>query len=249
MEVKALTKGIEGFAERVGACALLWFAESLAHAVKAESIAEARNVSIDDASRIYITGALKCAVRRGSARSISDALEIFEAGQVTDRGLSVKGFANSTAKDVKRLEKMTGTDYMRIVNGEAILVEDISKAEDRKPHTKNMGKVLGSLYVEYDAKAASTEPEYMLEYDGIEAKAIDIDNAIGAYITDYVSRLSVTARKAIRDLVASKLSIDDIMMGTDNKLLQRAKYLHSNFPKADDITTRELVVLVRQYAA
>jgi hypothetical protein len=247
-EAKSLTKGIEGFAERIGACALLWHAESIEHAIKAETIAEARNVSIDDACRIYITGALKCAIRRGSAKTIRDALETLEYEQVTDRGLSVKGFTNNVNKEVKRLEKMTGDNYTRIVGGKAVVVELGDKPES-KPHTKNMGKVLGTLYVEYDAKAASTEPEYMLEYAGMEAAAIDIDSAIGAYIGDYVARLSVTARKAIRDIVASTLSTDDIMRGKDNKLLQRAKYLHHNFPKADAITTRELVGLLRQYSA
>jgi hypothetical protein len=249
MEARALVrKSIEGFAERIGACALLWFDTSMAHKVKAEAIAEARDVSIEDACRIYVTGALKCSVRRGSARTIRDALEQLEYEQVSDRGLSVKGFANSVPRDVARLERMTGDDYTRIVKGESMTV-----ALEAKPvavsHSKNMGKVLGTLYVEYDAKAAASEPEYMLEYDGMEAAVIDIDSAIGAYIGDYVARLSVTARKAIRDIVASTLSIDELMRGKDNKLLQRAKYLHSNFPKANDITTRELVVLLRQYAA
>jgi hypothetical protein len=249
MEAKALVrKSIEGFSERIGACALLWFDAALQHKAKAEAIAEARNVSIEDACRIYVTGALKCSVRRGSARSIADALEQLEYGQVSDRGLSVKGFTNSVAKDVKRLERMTGEDYTRIVNGKSVVVEFEAKPT-AVAHSKNMGKVLGTLYVEYDAQAAASEPTYMLAYAGMEAAVLDIESEIGAYIADYVARLSITARKAIRDIVASTLSIDEIMRGVDNKLLQRMKYLHSNFPKADAISTRELVVILRQYAA
>jgi hypothetical protein len=242
---------IEGFNERISACALLWRNASERNADKAADIAKARNVSEDEAARLYIVGALKCAVRRGSAKNFTDALETLEAEQVSDRKASVKGIGSSVTRDVARLEKMTGKDFVRIAKDGKREEVKVEVKPEARVHARNLGKVLGALYVECDARAAMDAPDYIFERAEYDAIALDIGGAIGAYISDYVARLSTTGKKAIRDIVAASASVDAIMVGKGElaKLRERAKYLHRNFPQAEAITTRELVTLLRQYAA
>jgi len=206
---------------RVGACAAILRAEKAAKVIK---IAQERAVSEDDAARMYVVGACKASVRRGTTRTIVDALERYEAEQVGDRAVSVHGEA-SINREVRRINRINDTQG--------------GKGES---HKRNMGKVLGTLYVEIEG--------------AIQSSAIGIETlvsaAIDAYIRDYVTRLSKTARASIRDMVHSAYSVDAIMSAKTpqtTKMAKAAKYLHHNFPMADRVTTRELVYLLREHVS
>ena len=234
------------FSRRIDACAAIFSAD---RPEKVAKIAEDCGCSEHDAARRYVVGALKASVRRLQARNLSEALEQFEGEQVNDRSVSVQG-ESALARDVARINRENGREYTRIVNG----AREVIRPEKAAPlsHKRNMGKVLGSLYVEYDASVEASAPDIVYETAERDVYALHIADAISAYINDYVSRLSKTARKTIRDLVASELSEAEIMKGRGEeaaKLRERVKYLHRNFPARDSVTARELVGMLRKYAA
>jgi hypothetical protein len=207
---------------------------SAEHVAKVKQIAQERGVSEHDAACMYVMGSLKASVRNGSAPSIIDALERYEDAQVGDRAVSVRG-ESSTALEVRRIDKANQT-----------------KLGSGTTHRRNMGKVLGTLYVEWDESEEQSAIDVVLEREGYDAAVLAMDSAIQAYIDEYVTRLSVTARASISMLVKSAYSIEVIMKGKDvetAKLKERVKYLHHNFPRSGDVTARELLTLLRKYAA
>lgn len=219
------------FSARIGACAALFRAEKT---VKVRQIAEAEGISEDEAARRYVVGALKAAVRRGSARNLIEALERYEAEQVGDRAVSIKT-EGSLEREVRRINVINET-----------------RGSANRSHRRNMGKVLGELYVEYDARIADSALDVIVEREGRDEYVLDISGQIEAYLADYVTRLSRTAQGTIRALVRSAYSVDAIMSGKDGdaaKLKERAKYLHRNFPHNDAITTREMLTMFRNHAS
>lgn len=218
-----------GLSARLGACAVLFRAEK---PEKVARIAESRGCDEETASRMYVMGALKASVRRGTSKTLEEALERFEEAQVGDRSVSVHGEA-SINKEVRRINAINETS-----------------GGHGASHARNMGKVLGTIYVEWDGAVEASAPEVVIECAEREAVAVQVDTTITAYLSEYVTRLSHTARKAVHDIVCSHYGIDSIMGAKDSdsaKLKERAKYLHHNFPHNEAVTTRELVQLLRQY--
>ena len=216
---------------RIEACALILADEKKA---KIEAMAIESGATIQQASARYVVGILKASIRRGTAVNYEDALDRYEADQVGDRAVSVKGEASIVAevRRINKINKVTGTAGAT--------------------HKRNMAKVIGTIYVQWEAATEATAPEYRLVREAIEAEATRVDETIAAYLNEYVTRLSRTARASIRDIVHTHYGIDAIMAGKSPdtaRMKERAKYIHRNFPKADDITTRELLGLLRKYAA
>jgi hypothetical protein len=219
------------FMARVDGCAWILRTEKKA---KMAQIMSVRNVDEATAARMYVLGALKAAVRRGSSATIADALDRFEEEQIGDRSVSVKA-ESSILAEVRRIDAANET---RTAKGSA--------------HRKNMGKVLGTIYVEWEASEESSAVDVTIEREGYEEAAVHIDSVISAYIDEYVTRLSDTAKGTIKHIVKSHYDTAAIMAGKDKetaKLRECAKYLHRNFPKASVVTTRELIDILRKYAA
>jgi hypothetical protein len=220
-----------GFSLRIAACARILCDEKRE---KMEEIAENRGVSIETAGAIYVWGALKSTVRRGTSRTISDALDRFESEQIGDRAVSVHGEA-SINREVRRINKINDTR-----GGKGIA------------HKRNMGKVLGTLYIECDLALEATRPEVVLESEAYDGRVVAMENEISAYIRDYVSRLSRTAKASIRQIVASKLDSAAIMgakVGSHEYALRnKAGYLFGNFPIRENITQADFIDILRKYA-
>jgi hypothetical protein len=208
-------------------------------------------VTIDISARKYVVGTLRAMVRSGEAKNFEAALDIYEERQAGDRQVSVHG-ESETARAVRRINAFNGASYTRIVGGVRTDVSGASEDRVKPAHRRNMGKVLGTLYVEYDASVASSAPDVVLELEGREAIELRIDDAIRAYINDYVSRLSNTARANIRIIRSMEASAQEIMRGKTPetyRAMKAIKYLHHNFPARDSISAREMIDLLRKYAA
>jgi hypothetical protein len=219
------------FMARIGACAVILRSQK---AEKVAQIAAEKGVTEDDVACMYVVGALKAMRRRGSAATLAEALVRYEDAQVGDRAVSVRGEAPIVA-EVRRINRINEV-----------------RGSGGTTHRRNMGVVLGTIYVGWDAAIAANAPDVVLERNGYNDAVLHIDNIIASYIDEYVTRLSCAARASIRQIVASKASDDAIMSakrGELAKLKERAKYLHHNFPHADAVTTRELIGLLRRYVA
>ncbi len=218
------------FQRRIDACAVIFYSDK---PEKVARLAEKYGDKLDICARKYILGSLKAAVRRGSARTIEDALEQFEVAQVGDRLASVRN-DDPLGREVVRINAINDT-----------------KGGKGASHRRSMGRVLGTIYVEYDEAIAATEPYYVMQREAYDTVVLEAEDAIERYIAEYVTRLSRTARASIHAIVSASYSVDAIMAARDvesAKLKASAKYLHHNFPKADVLTCREYVEVLRKYA-
>lgn len=222
---------------RIEACAIIAASDK---AEKIEAIAEATDSTIEDAAIRYIIGALKAGIRRGTYRTYSDALDALEREQIGDRGESIGGL-NELERTVRRINHINATPstaWERALMGSKEVTE-------KKNHKRNMAKVYGTLYVQWEEKEAKNT----IEYSVMTAR---IEETIRAYISEYIGRLSPTAQKAVKAIAEATYSADAIATASDGDgkaLRNKANYLYKGFPKRDAISTREFVAILQRYAA
>ena len=236
----------ERFQLRVKACACILRADKRE---KMEAYADAGNVDIETASIKYVYGALKSAVRRGSARNYAEALEQFEKEQDGDNAVSVS-MSSTLADDVRKVEKRNDATFTRIYGGRVEVVGKVADTEKRS-HKRNVAKVLGALYVQYEERELETALDVCFDKSERDVLAMQAEQVIARYMADYVSRLSPTARGSLRMIIKSKLSADDIVKARDGeggKMRERVRYLFGSFPARDSMDAADFVTLARQYA-
>jgi hypothetical protein len=156
---------------RVDACAMIFIDDK---PEKIKRIALSRGCDEMTAGRIYTIGALKAARRRGTARNYREAIEQLENEQMGDRVDPITRFisAEKTALDIAHINRMnnSGTtavyrqgftvdpegnaEYTRFFMGTMRSKKPTEQTE--RPHTVNMGKVLGTLYAEWEEREAET---------------------------------------------------------------------------------------------
>lgn len=231
---------IQGFNERIGACAIIW---ASTHGEKADAIATERNVDTTTAARMYVTGALKASIRRGTARNYTEALAMFEDEQIGDRSVSVSSGSDALAREVRRINAANGRDYTSIVNGRAEYIDGKEGAPKRATTARrNMGRVLGELYTQWDNTIAAYR---------IDEAPMDIGNEAALYMREYIGRLSDTMRATIRHICEDRRDAAEIMKGETKataKMRDAVKYMHRNFPQRESVTSTELCELVKKYA-
>ena len=230
--------------KRIEACA--WIVAS-DKAEKIEAIAEATGNNTLDAAKMYVIGALKAGIRRGTYRTYRDALEAFEREQVGDRGESI-GALNELERTVRRINHINATpstEWERALMGSKEVTE-------KKNHTRNMAKVYGTLYVQWLEREEYSTVDYVYEMAEHDAQVLKVDSVIGAYIAEYIGRLSPTAQKAIRAIVESAYSTETIATAKEGEamaLRNKLNYLHRGFPKREALSAREFADVLRKYAA
>lgn len=230
--------------KRIEACA--WIAASEKQE-KIEAIAEATGNTTLDASKMYIIGALKAGIRRGTYRTYSEALDALEREQIGDRGESIGGLSN-IERDVRRINHINAKPVMQ---WEIELMGSKEVTEKKRHDVRNMAKVYGSLYVQWETQEAQSTVEYVYENAERDTAILNMDSTIRAYISEYIGRLSPTACKAIRAIVESAYSADDIARATDGDgyaLRNKLNYLHRGFPKRDAVTPKEFAHILKRYA-
>lgn len=230
--------------KRIEACAII-----VAHD-KAEKIADmAETLECDtmDASKRYIIGALKAGIRRGTYRTYSDALDALEREQVGDRGESI-GALNELERTVRRINHINAKPSTA---WEIELMDSKEVTEKKRHDIRNMAKVYGSLYVQWETKEKESTVDYAYENAERETAILRMDSTIRSYIHEYIGRLSPTACKAIRAIVESAYSADAIASAKDGDgyaLRNKLNYLHRGFPKRDAISPREFAHILKRYA-
>ena len=239
---------------RVRACGFLAArSASIFGANKVRAIAEASAlegvaISVDMAGAMYVLGALKAGIRRGTYRTYQDALDAFERAQVGDRGqvLAPMTELERTVRHINYINAQPTTDWERALTGN-------KKIEVKRSHSRNMAKVMGELYVQWIEREEVNTVEHVAEQEEVNQAAQDTERHIKAYMAEYVGRLSPTAQKTVREIVTSAYGIDEIMGGKGGleaeRLRAKVKYLYKGFPEADAISVREFADIVKRYAA
>ena len=230
--------------KRIEACA--WIAASDKQE-KIKAIAEATGNNTLDAAKMYIIGALKAGIRRGTYRTYSDALDALEREQVGDRGESI-GALNELERTVRRINHINAKPSTA---WEIELMGSKEVTEKKRHDIRNMAKVYGSLYVQWLEREDAGNVEYIYETAEHDAQVLKIDSTIRSYIHEYIGRLSPTACKAIRAIVESAYSADAIASAKDGDgyaLRNKLNYLHRGFPKRDAISPREFAHILKRYA-
>jgi hypothetical protein len=263
---------------RVDACACIFIADKpeKIHAIMAD-----RNVSELEAGRIYTIGALKAAKRRGIARNYREALELLESEQVGDRGNPLNRFisADNMARVVDRYRRMNANAPMRVNKVDVVRmawarmdnqpytayiqpynwrVEAAEPKEEKVSRSRNMYKILGSMYTDMVYKQERLDPVY----DAYDAR---MHKNLKAFFTEYVSRLSRTVRMRLMDLAeyidresnGDALKAERIISALTSaqgreapetgKMASLAARLHLNFAYKDSVTCPELVSMLFRY--
>jgi hypothetical protein len=240
---------------RVQACGLIFQAEK---SEKIQKIAEAKNVSLEEAGIAYTIGCLKHMRSTGTARNYAEALDILEARQVGDRG-NMLNPPNALARSVERINRINRGDehnpcYISSTdNGKTWTpVFVVDKSEDRS-HTRSMGKVYGTLYTQWEAQEAESDTARMIDKAELDAIQAHTDKHLQLFFAEYVKHLSVTLNKRIAEIKADKHSSKYLASrrgreDVDTKSIARAaESLHRNFAHNDTISRREFIDLLRQY--
>lgn len=229
---------------RIEACAIIAASDKVE---KIEAMAEALECDTIDAAKRYVIGALKAGIRRGTYRTYTEALEVFEREQIGDRGESI-GELSELERTVRRINHINAKPST-VWERELMSAKEVT---EKKSHSRNIAKVYGSLYVQWMEREECNTVDYIYETAEHDAHVLKVDSVIGAYISEYIGRLSPTAQKAIRAIVESAYSIEAIATAKDGEamaLRNKLNYLHRGFPKREALSAREFADVLRKYAA
>jgi hypothetical protein len=215
-------------------------------------------MSIDEAGIAYTIGCLKNMKRAGTAKNYREALDMLEARQVGDRGDNINP-PNELDRNVGRINRINKgntytPEYIRSTdNGKTWeAVFPAGKPEGRS-HSRNMGKIYGSMYTEHEARQAEDSPELILDKAGLESVQAHRDKHLSLFFAEYASRLSKICRRRIQELkdspyesgyLASRAGREDPGI---KGIARAAERLFSNFPYGEDLNRREFIDLVRRY--
>jgi len=227
---------------RIEACAVIVADEK---ADKVQSIieyveeTENRAISVEEASSRYVIGALRQLVRKQIVRTYEEALDRFENEQIGDRE---RGFTmeSSVSREVRRINAINNAGNVKL------------PVKVTAPHTRNMAKVYGSLYVQWIDSEESQAVEAVLDAQEYDAMALHMEEHIKAYINEYIGRLSTSGVKAIHELCASRYTVRQIMTaknGEEKALRNKIEYIHRSFPARDSVSARELARILIKYVA
>jgi hypothetical protein len=265
---------------RVDACAYIFMAD---RPEKISASMEGREVSELEAGRIYTIGALKAAKRRGTAKNYREALEALEAEQVGDRGnpLTRAISADNTAQKIAKYGRMNDNAPMRIncvditrmawahMDNQPLTayaqpqnwhIEEKQPEAEKHNHALNTGKVLGTLYTEWEAREIEADPANEARHNIIEKNLV-------VFFAEYISRLSRTVKMRLADLAnyldresnGSALKAERIIntltsakgraAPETSKMANFAANLHRNFQYKDSVTCPEFISLLCRYGS
>jgi len=233
---------------RVKACAILFMASKRAQRIA--EIAEAKSISLEDASIMYVIGALKRAKRQGAARNYGQALERLEAEQVGDRGSQITKTlsADKRAREINKINRINEGekfsvdgirychDYDQIItiDGKKEAIPHFSIIEKIGSEPKP-SKVLGTLYAEWEERQREADPAIQAEkwinfetlkeeYKNRDSINNIINTNLDLFFADYTARLSKTAKRRLYELVQSDTDPAYLMgngKSADNKAVRR----------------------------
>ena len=240
---------------RIKACAYIAMED---RADKIEDIADALECEPIEAATGYVIGALKAGIRRGTYRNYMEALDAFEREQVGDRGDGI-GQLNELARDVRRINHINATTptLTGFARDKLDAMAEPEKQAPKKSHARNMAKVYGSLYVQWDEGEAKLDVDYVMRQNDynravLEVSATGKNKAIEAYIAEYIGRLSPTGQKTVREVCNTVLTVDEIMSAKHSdeaeRMRNKVKYLFNGFPRHDVMSAREYYEILKAYA-
>jgi hypothetical protein len=139
-------------------------------------------------------------------------------------------------------------------------MEDEKPEEAKRSHALNTGKVLGTLYTEWEAREMDADPGNAVAYGGIEKN-------LRVFFAEYISRLSRTVKMRLADLadyidresnsdavkaekvISALTSAKGRKSPGTSKLANFAVNLHRNFEHKDSVTCPELISMLFRYGS
>jgi hypothetical protein len=247
---------------RVQACALIFLDGPTAG--KINQIAQDREIPPMDAAIMYTMGALKASKRRGTARNYREALDRLEAEQVGDRGdkLTRTVTADNNARYIARINRINQgdaytPDYYQSIDAGATWAAHYPQAAHKPGTTKrSLGKVLGTLYTEWDAREeleAQLDPERIYARAERDAQAMQIGKNMRLFFTEFAQRLTRTAKTRLYEIATSAVTPGYLTSraGQTDPSTKRESWgatrLWQDFPHRDSVSCKEFIELVRHY--
>jgi hypothetical protein len=197
--------------------------------------------------------------RTGTAKNIREALDILEARQVGDRGDNLNP-PNELSRNVEKINRINKgntytPEYIRSTdNGKTWTAIYPQNKTEHKSHFRNMGKIYGSMYTEQDARETESDPERIMSKVAFEAVQAHRDKHLTLFFAEYMSRLSKTCQRRIQE-VKARQETSAYLAGKAGKedpktkgIARAIENLFSNFPHRENLSRREFIDLVREYA-
>ena len=221
------------------------------------------------ASMAYTLGALKRLRRLGLAHNYEQALDRLEQEQVGDRPnrLLATIAADKQSAAINRINRINDYDAVKIdgiryrhdynivsvVDGVQVTVphlvlSDTDSTKSDTPNNRGSGKVLGTLYTQYEERIINSDPQNRHDV----AVNRDIHANMALFWREYYNNLSRTGKTALLLLADSNISANRLMGSgrsdpKTSKLAWQAYYLYRNFGHRDSISGVEFINLVREY--
>jgi hypothetical protein len=240
---------------RIKTCAFIFQADK---PEKLNAIAQGKGVTLEEAGIAYTVGCIKELKRTGIANSYREALDILEARQVGDRGDSLNP-PNELGLIVEKINRTNKGDiytpaYVQSTDKVTTWTDVFPvNTPEKRCHSRNMGKVYGSLYTLWEANEEDSDPERIMSKEQFEAVQAHRDKHLKLFFADYTCRLSKTYQRRIQELkdntetsayLASRAGREDpktkgVAIAVTN--------LFRNFPHREGLKEKEFIDLVRQY--
>jgi hypothetical protein len=257
---------------RAASCAVIFQADK---PEKINQIAGDTGLFPHCAAMRYTISCARNKVRQGIAHNYDEALSMLEAQQAGDRGDNLNP-PNDLSRDVDRINRENNGNQYRPEYVTASIdvvrrswarmdnqpyseyvsvytpVYTVTKQETRK-HERKMGRVCGSLYTQWEDREAETAPDRIASKAAFDAVLEHREKHLRLFFADYAIRLSATAQKRIREIIASTETSAYLASraGREDKatkqIARAAEYLFANFPYNDNLTRQEYIDLLRQY--
>jgi transcriptional/translational regulatory protein YebC/TACO1 len=254
---------------RVKACAILFLDSS--RKARIMQIADSKGIDPMSVAIGYTIAAARNSILRGIARNYDKALELLEFEQVGDRGSRITRTisADNTSRTINRINRTNGGerftvdgvhyvydyDNVCVIDGEKCGIPHftiVDKAESAN-EGRAIGKVLGTLYTQWEEKEAQSDP--MAIY--ADKEKVTVYNNVNANLTkffaDYKARLSKTSQNRLVDIVCTTESAEYLTSYAGyndpvvSKLAKSARYLYDRFPHKDSISCKEFIGHIKAY--
>jgi hypothetical protein len=145
-------------------------------------------------------------------------------------------------------------DFLRSIdNGKTWSAVYPAGRQKKHTHTRNMGKIYGSMYTQWEEREAESDPVWIMSKEQLESVQAHRDMHLTLFFTEYMSRLSRTYKERIAELKA-RPETSGYLAGKAGRedpktkgIARAAENLFSNFPYKEGLNRREYIDLVRQY--
>jgi hypothetical protein len=209
----------------------------------------------------YCVKTCKGMITTGQARNYTDAIEKLECLQVGDRGDPItrsisQDDTNRVVTRINRINKGINTvvnghnylyDYDQIIDGIKLAHYTITDTITNNPSNRAMGKVLGTLYTEYDKRINELDPAKEMMKQKNDKQLKKIEQNLKLFYADYFDHVSEKAKNILLQLADSDHDITTDQRRKGDKLANSVYRIYESFTHRDTVKFSDFIAQIRKY--